>query len=82
MTGHFFTGIGRLGNEKLQLIHRVWIRLAVYTDFDDLGAVVDVATNGLDDLIIRIGIQVFRINGVLPLWRFIQLTAKATDDDS
>src|SRR5262249_60274288 len=55
MSSHFQpAGVGGFTDEELDVLHRVWVGLAVHADLDDFGAKQHVLPDRLDDLIRRV----------------------------
>ena len=63
--GHLEAGLGRLADEELDLLGGVPPALAVDADLDDSGAEERVLPDRLDDLVVRVGFEVFRIDDLV-----------------
>src|SRR5436190_17850379 len=82
MAGDLEAGLGGLGDEEAHLVGGVAVRLAIDTNLDDLGAVQDVAADGLHDLVVGVRVEVLGVDQALALGNWGELAAEAADDEA
>src|SRR5438128_2523097 len=83
MYGHRQSGAVRLFNRGVYLLLRVEVRAVVGDQLDDRGAVINILTHRLADLVRRVGVDVFEAPERSGLWRnAMRLPSKCCDDFS
>ena len=61
VSGDFEAGISSFTDEEFEIFQCVRVGLAVDADFNDFGAEQNVLPEGFDNLIVSVGIDVFRV---------------------
>ena len=73
-------GLRRLGDNELDVVNGIDVRLIVHDNLDELGSVVDILADGLEHLVAGIGEEIFRLAEFAPARLQLKLPAVRSDD--
>src|SRR5882672_7750099 len=85
MTFYLEPGLGRLTHHEFDFVHTVSPRLTIHADLDDLCSIKLILPHGLDDFILSVGVDILRVNDILPYAHFRsgpELASHAADNDA